>query len=120
MIMHPISSLVDLAGVGLSVEQVKSYAASQNIANVNNSSYVTKAANFSSLLQVAEEAAANKGVAVEDLQNKEAFVVDQPNKKISLDEEVLNLSNAELRYQVTAQIIQKKFGIMDLALGSKK
>lgn len=118
--MLPISSLVDLGGVGLSVEQIKSYAASQNIANVNNSSYVAKGVNFNSLLQVCDEAAKNEGLAAEDLQDKSAYIFDQPNKKISLDEEVLNLSNAELRYQVTSQIIQKKFGIMDLVLGVKK
>lgn len=118
--MFPISSVVDLGGVGLSVEQVKSHAASQNIANVNNPNYVTKSVNFNALLDVRNEALKNEGVVTEDLQNKAAYILEQPNKKISLDEEVLNLSNAELRYQVTAQIIQKKFGIMDLVLGVKK
>lgn len=118
--MLNISALIDLGGVGLSVEQVKSYAASENIANVNNPNYLTKTADFNALLAATTDAVENNGVAKEDLHKKTDYLLDQPDKKISLDEEVLNLSSAQLRYQVISQIIQKKFGVMDLALGVKR
>lgn len=117
--MINISSIVDLGGMGLSLEKVKSYVASENIANVNNPNYSAKSTNFRSLLDISENLN-SQDLNAATLQNNSAYIEDHPGKKIALDEEVLRVSDAELRFQVISDIIQRKFGMMDLVYGAKK
>jgi flagellar basal-body rod protein FlgB len=117
--MINISSIVDLGGMGLSVEKVKSYVASENIANANNPNYAAKSIDFKSLLDISENLN-SLNLDGDALQNNSAFIEEHPGKKVALDEEVLHLSDAELRFQVISDIIQRKFGMMDLVYGAKK
>lgn len=117
--MTNISSIVDLGGMGLSLEKVKSYVASENIANVNNPNYAAKSINFRSLLDISDNLS-NQDLTATRLQNNSAYIEEHPGKKIALDEEVLRVSDAELRFQVISDIIQRKFGMMDLVHGAKK
>lgn len=116
--MQNIYSVVDLGSVGLSIEQIKSYAASQNIANANSPGYTAKSVNTGLLLRNLDMTDISS--LQQQLQKKADYLQEQPGKKIALDDESLNLSSAELRYQVISQIVQKQFGMMDLVFGGKK
>lgn len=108
--MNSIYSIIDSAQSGLSVESLKAYVATQNIANVNTEGYVKKAANFNSFSD-----ALNKS-EITPSEN----LVELPGASISLDSEVIAMTDAGLRYQVIAEMIQKKFGLIELAYGAKK
>jgi len=113
--MIEISQLIDSGSRALSAEQIKLYAATQNIANVNNPSYVYQAANFKSIMDIGGDTSNLNGVF-----NSADYMESQRGEKVSLDKEVLHLTDSELRYQVIAQVIQRKFGMMDLVIGGKR
>ncbi|GGY84952.1 hypothetical protein GCM10011613_32540 [Cellvibrio zantedeschiae] len=114
--MTSIYSIIDSAQYGLSVESVKAYVATQNIANANSHGYVAKSAHFDSLVKAD---LGSSGTSTLDDEISE-HVVDATAKKISLDSEVVAASDAGLRYQVIADVIQKKFGLLELVYGGKK
>lgn len=118
--MTSIYSIIDSAQYGLSVESIKAYVATQNIANVNTPGYVAKATNFNSLFKanISEHLGSQETITLDDEISE--HIMDAPGKTISLDSEVVAASDAGLRYQVMADIIQKKFGLLDLVYGGKK
>ncbi len=117
--MDNIFSIVDLGHVGLSLERLRVSVAAENIANVHNLDYVSKEINkqeFKSLLSSDAVSWDNHAEFKEEIGN----VIDVDGKPINLDGEVLNVSDAEIRYQAIAQMIQKKFGLLELSMGVKK
>lgn len=116
--MSSVYSVIDAAQYGLSVENVKAYVASQNIANVNTPGYIAKTVDANELYSP------DGSQSFQDLLGEAGDLSSQikeaPGKKISLDTEVVAASDAGLRYQVIAQIIQKKFGMLDLVYGAKR
>lgn len=118
--MDGIFSIVDLAHLGLSIEKLKVGVAAENIANVHNVNYSQKVVNgeeFQSLLQSDSVFRQDGGLLKEDINSA---VYSNNHSSINLDDEVLSVTNAELRYQAIAQMIQKKFGLIELSMGVKK
>lgn len=117
--MDNIFSIVDLGHLGLSLERLKVGVAAENIANVHNVNYLSKGVNrqeFQSLLRGEEVFRHENGLTEADIER----VIQVDGKSINLDSEVLSVTDAEIRYQAIAQMIQKKFGLLELSMGVKK
>lgn len=116
--MESLFSIVDIGRLGLSIEKLKVNVASENIANVNNINYTSKKINFDQLLTVLEGSNSldvSRPIEISD----SGLAYEDPDMRTSLDQEVISLADSEVRYQVIAQSIQKKFGLMDLVIGGK-
>ena len=118
--MDNLFSVIEVAKVGLMLEKAKVEVSTMNIASIHNPSYQAKEINFEKM--IAEIDSLNNS---EDKSNSqfvidvEAISDDKVDREINLDQEVSRLTDAELRYQTLAQVIQKKFGLMDLIIGGK-
>lgn len=119
--MDNIFSIINLAKIGLTVEKAKAEVSSHNIANIHKSGVEAREVNFEKLLTAMQEA--EKSVFADSSSpasiDTDGFVDKKANGKVNLDQEVSRLTDAEMRYQVIAQTIQKKFGLMDLVIGGK-
>lgn len=119
--MDNIFSIINLAKNGLNVEKAKAEVSSHNIANIHKPGAEAREVNFEKLLTAMQEA---EKIAFSDSSSTvsidtSGFVDKKADGKVNLDQEVSRLTDAEMRYQVIAQTIQKKFGLMDLAIGGK-
>lgn len=118
--MDNLFPVVDVAKIGLMAEKAKADVYSNNIANVHNSNYVARQINFRKLLGAMESVGRLGADGESDFVIQPDSIVDKnPGTTINLDHEVAGMAEAELRYQTIAQAIQKKFGLMDLIIGSK-
>lgn len=119
--MESIYPVLDAARIGLDMERLKASVAAENISNMNNPGYIPKTVSnvsFLDLLGKIESSTANNSYSSYTSQ-LEYLVEESPDKKIYLDKEVFEISNAEMRYQVLAQGIKAKFGIIELAIGGR-
>jgi len=119
--MDGIFSVVDLAHLGLSLEKLNVGVAAANIANVHNATYSPKIINkleFQSLLE-GDLPLQHEGASL-SAGDIDVLITSEEGVAINLDNEVLSVTNAEMRYQAIAQMIQKKFGILELSMGVKK
>ena len=118
--MDNLFSVIDAARVGLMAEKAKVEVFASNIANVHNSKYTPKEVNFKKLID-AMESVENTGYLDEAGSTIETeLIVDlKPGATINLDDEVAGMTEAELRYQAIAQLMQKKMGLIDLLIGGK-
>lgn len=116
--MESLFSIIDIGRLGLSIEKFKVNVASENIANVNNASYISKKINFDQLLAFLDDASSQDMSRPIEIPES-SLVSDNSDVRTSLDQEVISLTDSEVRYQVVAQSIQKQFGLMDLVIGGK-
>lgn len=120
--MENVYGVIDLAKLALNIERTQVSVASENIANINNAGYVAKSVNKSEFLNLLQssnfpETAFNS--EMNEIENAQ-FVTENPLKQIRLDQEVFDISNAEMRYQAIAQMIKEKFGLIELTVGGKR
>jgi|GEM_PF-5610415 len=118
--MENVHGILDLAKLALSTERIKVEAASENIANINTTGYIAKSVNNSGFLNLVEQFNFSE-MAFDSNEIVSDFLVTEDNtKKIRLDQEVFDISNAEMRYQAIAQMIKEKFGLIELTMGVKR
>jgi flagellar basal body rod protein FlgB len=119
--MENIFAIIDIAKTALSLERTQVSVASENIANISSPGYIAKSVNktaFLELLQSTNAADAMQDVDMVELDSNR-FISEDPTKEIRLDREVLDISNAEMRYQAIAQMIKAKLGLLELTIGGK-
>jgi flagellar basal-body rod protein FlgB len=119
--MENIFAIIDLAKTALNLERTQVSVASENIANINTAGYVSKSVNkaaFLDLLQSTGSSDTTSDTSMSEL-GAMGFVSEDPTKEIRLDQEVLDISNAEMKYQAIAQMIKGKFGLLELTIGGK-
>jgi flagellar basal body rod protein FlgB len=119
--MNNIHSVIDLAQLALGLQKVVVSVAAENIANVNNAQYLTKAVNGTAFLAILEEQRYTGGPLSSESMDvmKSELIAEEIGKEIRLDEEVFNISNAELRYQAISQMISGQLGLLEIATGGK-
>lgn len=118
--MENIYSVIDMGKLGLDIERLKVKVSAENIANVNNSAYTRQAIDFEKILTAFDDVASGSSIDGDSL---EAMSISRQSSggAINLDREVVDITNAEMRYKSIAQIVQKKFGLLELAMnGGKK
>jgi flagellar basal body rod protein FlgB len=115
--MSSLYSVIDLAQLGLGFERLSIKVAAENIANVNNASYIPKQVVRASFLEAI--ASDDRAFAVVDSTSDSEWIVENPSVDIRLDDEVFDLSTSEMRYQALAEMLRAKFSLMELAMGVK-
>lgn len=119
--MDNIYSVIDVGKLGLDIERMKVKVSAENIANVANETFVKQKVDFVKILQAFDDALSGESVdsnSIEKIRSNESASVGEA---INLDQEIVDINNAEMRYKVIAQVIQKKFGLLELAMnGGKK
>lgn len=118
--MENIYSVIDMGKLGLDIERLKVKVSAENIANVSNSGYVRHVVDFEKILSAFEDVESGSSIdenSVDTMKVRD----DSYGSAIKLDQEVVDITNAEMRYKAIAQMVQKKFGLLELAMnGGKK
>jgi flagellar basal body rod protein FlgB len=119
--MENIFAIIDLAKTALSLERTQVSVASENIANISNTGYIAKSVNKNAFLELLQSTSSTDAVSGDEINELDShrFISEVPTKEIRLDQEVLDISNAEMRYQAIAQMIKGKFGLLELTIGGK-
>ena len=87
-----------------------------NVANVETPNYVAGRVSFEDSLRAAIETGDPGGTSVLTTQSSDP--VNPNGNNVSLDKEVVSLTDTDLRYQLMVQAMNQKFGLLRSALGS--
>lgn len=118
--MDNIYSVIDLAKLGLDIEKLKVKVAAENIANVSNPTYIRQDVDFEKIIS-AVNAVRSGDVVDSDALDSMRMPDKMAGNIVNLDQEVLNITDSEMRFKVIAQAVQKKIGLFELAMnGGKK
>jgi hypothetical protein len=115
--VESINAIVEVARFGLNVEYTKAYVSSENIKNMTMDSFVGLSVDTDSLFSV--YLANNETVPVKQdyptAQNIRENYTEVHGAKLTHDEEVTKLADAELRHRVIAELLSKKMSLVELA-----
>ena len=87
-----------------------------NVANVETPGYVAGKVTFEDSLRAAIADGNPAGATVSTIQSTDPVNVNGNN--VSLDNEVVSLTDTDLRYQLMVQAINQKFGLLRTAIGN--
>ncbi len=87
-----------------------------NVANVETPGYVAGKVTFEDSLRAAIADGNPAGATVSTMQSTDP--VNTNGNNVSLDNEVVSLTDTDLRYQLMVQAINQKFGLLRTAIGN--
>jgi flagellar basal-body rod protein FlgB len=87
-----------------------------NVANVETPGYIAGKVTFEDSLRAAIAEGNPDGTTVSTIQSTDP--VNPNGNNVSLDNEVVSLTDTDLRYQLMVQAINQKFGLLRTAIGN--
>jgi len=87
-----------------------------NVANIETPGYIAGKVSFEDSLRAAIAGGAAGATSVSTVRS--ADPVNQNGNNVSLDNEVVSLTDTDLRYQLMVQALNQKFGLLRSAIGS--
>ena len=123
--LQPFDSTIHLLSKSLDLRAKNQQVILSNVANAETPGYTAASFQFEDALRQAIDSKEQKGLAVshpahfplapQNLQSVQGEIVHNPdqagigdNNTVNLDQEMLNLSENELVYETSAQLLQKK------------
>jgi flagellar basal-body rod protein FlgB len=87
-----------------------------NVANIETPGYIAGKVSFEDSLRAA--IASDDASATSVSTTRSADPVNENGNNVSLDREVVSLTETDLRYQLMVQALNQKFGLLRAAIGS--
>ena len=119
--MSSFKVVVDVVQWAMQTEQLKARVAAENIANASTPGMKAKQVDFAqSLAQLQSALMSGDNDAVKGAVQQQRINTILSNQDVSLDHEVTNLSDAELKFRVLSDGISRQMSLLSLAVNGNR